>query len=246
MGAVGLAGITTAAAVPDEPVAEAGPVLARDEAHQVEFDFFRGSVFGEAEPPGKPLDMGVDDDAFGGVEGVAEDDICGFAAYAGEFGEGIEGAWDLAGVVVEEGDCGQFEVACLGPEKPGGLHQRLEFVLGDGGVVLRGAAAEKEAACDLVDTHVGALGRKDGGHEQLERVGEIQLAVGVGVGAGEKVEQLGGTKGKGGAGHACEYCRRTGGRKKAGVRREIGGRRSVCLESPWVGNLVLNRGEDRV
>ncbi len=158
MGAVGLAGITTAAAVPDEPVAEAGPVLARDEAHQVEFDFFRGSVFGEAQAPGEPLDMGVDDDAFGGVEGVAKDDICGFAAYAWEFGEGFEGAGDLAGVVLEEGDCSQFEVACLGPEKACGLHQRFKFLLRNGGVVLRGAAAEKEAACDLVDTHVGALG----------------------------------------------------------------------------------------
>ena len=84
----------------------------------------------------------------------------------------------------EKGEGALFEVAGLSPEKTGWLHQRLEFVLGDVGVVLRGAAAGEEAAGDLVDPHIGALGRKDGGHEKFERGGVVQFAVGVRIGPG--------------------------------------------------------------
>ena len=191
-------------------------MLSGDEAHQVQFDFFGGTVFGESQTAGKPLHMRVNDNAFGRAECVPEDDVGRFASDAWQFGERLEGAGHLAGVEFQKSHCALFEVACLRPEKPGRLYQRLEFLLGDGGVVLSIAAADKEAAGDLVDTHVGALGRKDGGHQQFERVGEIQFAVGVRIGPGEDFEQFSGTFGKGGAGHAGQYRRRTGRRNKAG------------------------------
>ena len=126
-----------------------------------------------------------------------------------------------------------FEMACLGSEKTGGLYNVLKLVLGDGGVVLRSAAAGKETAGDLVDPHIGALSRKDGGHEQFERVGEFQFAVGVGIGPREGVKDFGGAFGEGGAGHAAEYRRRTERRNRAGE------------EPAPARNLVLNRRADR-
>src|SRR6266478_2184677 len=44
-GAIGVAGETAAAAMPDKPVGKEGPLFARDELHQVLLDFHRVGLF---------------------------------------------------------------------------------------------------------------------------------------------------------------------------------------------------------
>ena len=46
-----------------------------------------------------------------------------------------------------------------------------------------GAATGKKGRGYLVDPGIGALGGKNGGEEELERVGVMKFAVSVGVGA---------------------------------------------------------------
>ncbi len=82
--------------MPDEPVTEARPVLPWDEAHQVQFNFFRGAVFGKAQALGKPLHVGVNHDALGGAESVAKDNVGGLASDAWQCGERLEGAGHLS------------------------------------------------------------------------------------------------------------------------------------------------------
>ena len=67
----------------DEPVAEKGPRVAREEFDEVLLDADGVGEFREAEALGEAADMGVDDDAFVYLEGVSEDDIRGLASRAG-------------------------------------------------------------------------------------------------------------------------------------------------------------------
>src|SRR5689334_20906573 len=78
--AVGVSGLAGLAAVEDEQVGEKGPVFLGDDGHQVLFDFDRVLLLGQAQSPGKAGDMGVDDDAYVDVKGVAEDDVGRLAA----------------------------------------------------------------------------------------------------------------------------------------------------------------------
>ena len=84
-----LARVAHPPAVQDQPVAERGPLRLRDQLHQGELDLHRVVVLGQAEPAREPADVRVDRDARR-VEGVAEDDVRGLAADAGQRDEIVE------------------------------------------------------------------------------------------------------------------------------------------------------------
>src|SRR5207253_3181745 len=71
-----------AAAVPDQQVREATPVLTRDELHQVALDLHRVLVLGQSKPLGEPAYVRVDDDALG-VSELRRDDVRRFPGHAG-------------------------------------------------------------------------------------------------------------------------------------------------------------------
>ena len=73
----------------------------------------------------------------------------------------------------------------LGPEEAGRLDHLLELGPVGGGVRGGVGIAREDQRRDQIDPLVGALGRQDGGHQQLERGGEVELDVGVGIGRGE-------------------------------------------------------------
>ena len=126
--------------------------------------------------------MGVDDDAFRSAEGITQNHVGRFAADSGQAGQSGQAPRHRAPVGGQKRLSAGLEVFGFGAKKTGGLDDGLEFGLGDLRVILRGAAALKQAARHLVDPHVGALCRKNGGDEELEWVGVIQLAVGLRVG----------------------------------------------------------------
>lgn len=195
--AIGFAGGAATASVEDEPVAEIGPSGAWEKLDEIFFDFDRIGIPGEAEPGGETSDVGVDDDAIVDGEGVAEDDIGGLASDSGQGGEGGHGAGDMA--VVEFADLrgGGADVAGFVAEESGGVDEGFELFLRDGGKGLGGGAADEEGGGDHVDPLVRALRGEDGGDEELERVGEGEFAVRIGVDAREADGELRGALGAG-------------------------------------------------
>jgi hypothetical protein len=63
-GAIGLAGGAATAAMEDQPVAEVGPGLLREEFHQIPLDANWVAEFREAKALGEAADMGVHHDSF--------------------------------------------------------------------------------------------------------------------------------------------------------------------------------------
>ena len=182
----------------DEPVAEEGPGVAGEEFDEVLFDADGVAEDGEAEALGEAADMGIDDDAFIFLEGVSEDDIGGFASGAGKVGEGFEGGWHFAAVLGKEGGTHGSDIFGFVAVEAGGADEGFEFLLRDGGVVGRSAAAREEVFGDDIDPFIGALGGEDGGDEEFERVRMVEFAVGVGVDGREPFEKLPGHVGCGG------------------------------------------------
>lgn len=78
-------------------------MLAREELHQLLLDFDRILGRGPAKPPAEAADVGIHDDASGGVEGVAEDDVGGFTSRAGDGDELVDRLRDLAMETLHEG-----------------------------------------------------------------------------------------------------------------------------------------------
>ena len=78
----------------------------------------------------------------------------------------------------------------LGSKKAGGTNQALKFRGGNFCKVFGRPAAGKKGGGHLIDSLVGTLGGEDSRHQELKRVGVIQLTVSVGVGAFELGDDL--------------------------------------------------------
>lgn len=187
--AAGLAGDADGPAVVDEEVRPEGPLVLRDDLGEVVLDLDGvGGVLGEAEAVGEARDVRVDGDALVDSEGVSEDDVGGLSADAGEGVEGFHGLGDLAAVVGDEGLGHGDDGLGLVAVEAGGLDVPLELGLGDLGVGCDVGVLLEEGFGDDVDADVGALCGEDGGDEELERAGEVQRALCVGVGGLEEGE----------------------------------------------------------
>jgi len=180
--AVRVAGETTAAAMPNEPMAEEGPLLARDQEHEVLLDFDGVGVFGEAKALRQSRDVSIDNDAVIEVEGIAEDDIGGFASDAAEAGEFFHGLRHFAVVALDERLAAGLDAFGFVAEETGAFDGFFEIGGGRLGEIGSGAIFFEKLGGDEIDSFIGALSGKDGGDEQFEGVRMIQLAVGLGIG----------------------------------------------------------------
>jgi hypothetical protein len=190
MRAIGFSGGATAPAVPDQPVTEQGPEVAREDGHELALNLFRLTLAGELQALGKAGDMGIDDDAVIELKGVAEHDIGRLAADAVELDESLHGLGDLAMVQVEEGLATPLNVAGFGAEESDAadiLFERCERSLG---VISGGPIFLEESGGDEVDLFVGGLGGEDGGDEQFEGRVEPEFAMGIGIGGLEALDNL--------------------------------------------------------
>jgi len=194
-GAIGLASKAAAAAMPDEPVAKVCPLGPWNELHQVLFDLFGRGLFRQAESRGESLHVGIDDHAFVDVEGIAKDDVGGFATDAGERRERGHVAGNLA--VVPRYKCGATgaDVFRLGAEKACRADQVLKLLRGQGHVIGGAAADAEEFRSHEVHTLVGALRGKDRGDEEFERISVVEFAVRIGIDVRESFDEGGGPRG---------------------------------------------------
>ena len=171
--------------MPDEEMGKKGPVLLGDDFNECLLDFDGIVLAGETQPAGETADMGVDDDAFGEVESVTENHISGLSAHAGELVEMFHGPRNLAAVILDQGGGAAADRFGLGAEESGGADEAFELGGRDLSKMLgRGAALEK-GGCDFVDPVIRALGREDGGDEELEGILVVEFAMGGRVGAFE-------------------------------------------------------------
>jgi hypothetical protein len=152
--------------------------------------------------------VGVDGDARD-AERVAEDDVRGLAADAGQRHQVDQTAGDLAVVPLLQRPTELDQRIGLVAEEPGGPDQLLQLRPVGARVGRGGRVAREELRGDLVDPLVGALGREDRGDGQLQRSLVVQLAVRVGVRLGQQagdparppLAAQGGLGGGGGARH---------------------------------------------
>jgi hypothetical protein len=183
MGTVGIKRLAAAAAVKNQPVGELRPIVLRDKFHQHRFDFFRINLAREAEAHRKPRDVRVDDHADILPKGIAENDVGGFATDAGKGDERVHGLGHFTGMLIDEKAAAGADIFRLGAIKADGTEVVLERGGIGFGVVARRRVFLEERGCDFVDLHVGTLRGEDGRDQELERIREIELAMGVRINA---------------------------------------------------------------
>jgi hypothetical protein len=83
MGAIWFLGITTTAAVPNQPMTEKRPIALWNELHQIELDFIRVLLTGKTEALSQTPDMRIDDNAGINIERIPENYIRSFPAHSG-------------------------------------------------------------------------------------------------------------------------------------------------------------------
>ena len=112
----------------------------------------------------------------------------------------FHGAGDLASVLLDQQPAALLNIAGLVAEKAGGADHVLQ--LGAVGLRERGGIgiAAEERRSDHVNALVGALGREDGGDQELQWIGEGEGAMRVGIEPGKGPDNATGTAGQGIAG----------------------------------------------
>ena len=96
-----VASVAAAPAVPDEVMAEHGPVPLLEQRADLELDLIGFRRRRPAEAVGQPVEVGVHGDA-GHVEGVAEHDVRGLATHAGQRDQVAQPARHLAVEVLDQ------------------------------------------------------------------------------------------------------------------------------------------------
>jgi hypothetical protein len=182
------------AAVEDHPVAEIGPLLLRDEPGDLGLDLDRVVLGGPAEPADQPAEMGVHGEPRYS-ERVAEHHVGGLPADPGKDHQVRHATGDLAVEALDQRLAEPQHGVRLRPEEAGRLEDGFQLpAVGPGegdGIGIPG----EECRRHLVDHLVRGLRRQDRGDQELEGVGEIQLAVCVGMDVGQLTSHAAGPPG---------------------------------------------------
>ena len=115
------------AAVEDEQVGGARPALGGHERHELLLDLDRVVALRDAQAVRDPQDVRVDGDALRDVVRVAQHDVRGLAADAGELHERGQLAWDFAAVLVGEGARAAHQALRLRAEEAGRADDALQL-----------------------------------------------------------------------------------------------------------------------
>ena len=111
-------------------------------------------------------------------EHVAQDQVRGLAAHAGQRRQLLHGGGDLAAVLFQDHLGAGHNVPGLGPEKAAGVNVALHLLHIRLGKALQRGKAGEEGGGDLVYPLVGALGGQAHGKEQLIILTVVQRAAG--------------------------------------------------------------------
>jgi len=167
--------------MPNQPVAEQQPVFLRQQLHQRELDFFRRPLRDKSEPTRQPHRVRVHDDADDHVKRISQNDVRRLATDTVERVQFLHRARHFAAVPLDELAAAVLDVLRLAAEKSGGLDELLQLRARRIREIRRRAVFFEQLRRDEVDALVRALGGKNDGDEQLERVCVIQFAMRVGI-----------------------------------------------------------------
>jgi hypothetical protein len=95
-------------------------------------------------------------------------------------------------VFLDQDLCHGADVLRLGAVKADALQVMFEPGGIDLRIIARGLVFLEHVRRDLVDLHVGALRREHGRDQQLERIGEVEFAVRIGISRGQRAADFGG------------------------------------------------------
>lgn len=188
--AVRLACVAASAAVKDEDVARVIPLFPRKKGAEVYLDLRRVVVRGPAEALTQALNVRVDHDALGDVPEDAEDDVCSFAADAGQPQELSHRRGHFTAMVCDESAREPDDRFGLCAKESQCRYERLDLrgLCGGQGCGVR--EPRKELRCGLVYADVGRLRRENDRHDEFERRAMIQFAVGTRVLLRQAAERL--------------------------------------------------------
>ena len=139
-----------------------------------------------------PGDVRIDDHADGDSVGRAQDDVGRLPPHARQLHETVHILRHFAVVLLQQGLAAFADALRFVAKEAGALNVPLQFRLAGLGVIGRGSVLAKERLRDLIDANVGALGRKNRGHQQFQRRAEVERAAGVGIRGGQPLGDLGG------------------------------------------------------
>ncbi len=140
-----------------------------------------------AEAEGDPLDVGVDHHP-GDAESVAEDHVGRLAPHPRQGGQRLQAGRHLPPCSATRAAAQPSRLLALLRKNP---VERISSSSSAGSARASASGvgiAAKQFRRHLVDPHIGALGREDGGHQQLPGAVEVQGALGTGIGPGENVQ----------------------------------------------------------
>ena len=165
-----------------DAVAEIGAFLRGQNGPELALHFFRFLALGQSQKIGDADAVGVADHGAGNGVQVAQQQVGGFAAHAGQPQQLVHGAGHLPAVFVAQHPAGQHNVPGLVLEEAAGVDVLLH--LGDIslGKIVQSGETRKQGRGHLVNPLIGALGRQAHGNEKLVIMLIVQRAHGVRVG----------------------------------------------------------------
>jgi hypothetical protein len=166
--------------VQDQSIRRQRPLRWRHCSAQLLLDDFGIVRTRDANPVRHPKHVSVDGKA-GHSKRVAEDDVGGLAADAGQFHEFRHRARHLAAMTLDAGRGHSKKGTGLRAKEPGRLDLRLEIVSRSRGKRAGVGITREKRGRDLVHAFVGTLRGEDRGDEQLVGVREMQFRIGVRV-----------------------------------------------------------------
>ena len=184
-------GAANSAAVMDHTMAENRPFLFRNQLHQIAFDLHRVGFNRQSHAPAETADVRINGNA-GHAEGVAQNDVRGLKTDAGQRRQFLHRGGHLSTMFGDELLTTELDTASFVAEEAGRLNKA--FQLGAVGVgKSRGVGiAREQSRRHQIDAGVGALGRQDGGNEQLQRTVENESAWRFRIKAGQSADDAAG------------------------------------------------------
>lgn len=152
----------------DQAEAERSALGGRDKTIQLVLDLYRILEFREAQSLAESEDMGVDGEARE-TEGDTSHHVSRLSPDSGHSDKVVQLGGNLATKAFLE--CGGHpdEAACLGAKEPGRMDDLLELVGVGPRERRRIRVGREQGRRHHVDPDIGALGRQDRRHKQLER-----------------------------------------------------------------------------
>ena len=167
-------------------MAECHPFPAGDQRDQIIFDFFGVFVPRKPQAMAEPRHVRIDYDARRDAKGRAENDVGRLPAYARQFDQFSMTCGASPPPCSDQQAAAVLNALGLVAKKAGALDRFFQLGNRGLGIVGRRAVLAEQVVSDDVHPLVGALGRKDGRHEQFQGRLEVQRAGGIGVAAGEQ------------------------------------------------------------